>query len=463
MTYAATPLAPALQHLTRTMPASAQYKVTDMNTYRYNKKRKEHQLVSVPAVPRPKYVPPVFPMSAGDLEAMHNGTGELLSILSWMRPDKTQAEADFVRLYVADLQALADVYRVDGFGNIWVTIDPVTNEGARDVATSPSILFSCHTDTMHSVGGRQDVEFKADNQTLGLVQKKPGRCLGADDGAGLWLMREMIRARVPGSYVFHRAEEVGRLGSTWVERNDSKRLAGFDACIAFDRKGTDNLITHQMGQRGISDAFADSFLGSLKRASDGKVSLVHDDTGSYTDSYSYFDYIAECCNVSIGYRSEHGPNETLDVGYLWSLRCAMIRADFSGLKIERDPTVQDYGYGSGWDGFGWPKGAGGVYRGADAYADGDYDYDLPKSYGRGMGRISSWREDELARKDKASKQAIDAADDYFGAEDDRLTTLCREFPSVAATILQDVGITAMDFMESIGIGYPEDDVSEASN
>jgi hypothetical protein len=434
MTYA-----PPLPPLTRTMPASAQYKVTDMNQYRYNKKSKERSLVPVPKAPFTAWVPPVFPMSAVDLTAAHEGTGELLDILSWCRPDQTQAEADFVRLYVADLQAVADVYRTDGFGNIWVTVD------GPALADSPSLLFSCHTDTMHASGGRQLVEFKEDGQTLGLVKKKPGRCLGADDGAGLWLMREMIRARVAGTYVFHRAEEVGRKGSQWVANNERHRLAKFDACIAFDRKGTDNLITHQMDQRGISIAFADSFLEALKSASDGKVSLVHDDTGSYTDSYSYFDDISECCNVSIGYRGEHGSNETLDVGYLWSLRCAMIRADFSGLKIERDCTVQEYdnygGGGGGWDGFGWPN-------------DGP-----TKTYSGGMGKVSSWREEELKAKSNA---AILAADDYFGSEDDKLTTLCREFPSIAATLLQDVGISAVDFAEAIGSGmYGADDVGMA--
>ena len=383
-----------------------------------------YRATNVTPKPLAPYVHPVSErLSHVERERMADETGELLEILSWCRPDQMQAETDFVKRYVMDLRAIADVFRVDGFGNVWVTVD------AAPDSVGPNILFSCHTDTMHASGGRQSVAFKADGQTLGLVKAKPGRCLGADDGAGLWLMREMIRAGVAGSYVFHRAEEVGRKGSGWVAKNEAKRLASFDACIAFDRKGTDNLITHQMGERGISKAFTSSFIAALGEASDGALDYRADDTGSFTDSYSYFQHISECCNVSIGYAREHGPAETLDVAHVWKLRNAMVKADLSGLVIERDPSVTDYSYGDGYDGFGWPQG-------------------YTPSYS--LGRVSDWRRDAL-------DDAADAGD-ALGDRGDKLLALCREFPDVAAMMLEAMGVIPSDFAEAITEEYGDLDL-----
>ena len=41
-------------------------------------------------------------------------------------------------------------------------------------------------------------------------------CLGADDGAGVFLMLEMIDANVEGTYIFHRGEERGGWGSSQI-------------------------------------------------------------------------------------------------------------------------------------------------------------------------------------------------------------------------------------------------------
>jgi hypothetical protein len=343
---------------------------------------------------------------AGELEAMREGLGELLTILSWSRPHDSQAERDFVRLCVLKpLKALRLPYELDGFGNVWVTVAPAA--GAK---AGPSFLWSCHVDTVASKGGRQEVQFAADGRTVELAKRKPGRCLGADDGAGVWLLLEMIRAGVAGSYVFHRGEEVGRLGSLHVVRREAERLCGFDACVAFDRRDYADLITHQMGERCASELFSSTFGGAVNSAGVG-LKYESDPTGSFTDSYSYADQISECCNLSVGYDSEHGPRETLDALHLWRLRDAMVAADLSCVVCERDPSLvefDDYGGRNGYGGMTW-GGAGSSSRTGAA----------------------SWRDDGAA------------ADDREAA----LRDLVERYPGAVVDLLNDYGIGASDLAD----------------
>lgn len=334
----------------------------------------------------------------GELEAMQAGVGELLEILSWARPHGSQAEAEFIKLHVCKpLDALGVAYELDGFGNVWAAIPKQVNAG-------PDVLWSCHVDTVHASGGRQGVQFASDGQTVELVKRKAGRCLGADDGAGLWLMLEMIRARVPGGYVFHRGEEKGRLGSCYVMEVEAERLQGWDACVAFDRRDYQDIITHQLGERCASEAFAASLALALNSFGQG-LSYRADDTGSYTDSYSYMGAIPECTNVSVGYSGEHGPRETLDALHVWRLRKALVSADFSGLVIQRDPSELTY-YGAGW---GWGSST-------DYEAEGDFAFGSPAG-------------------------AADPAGE--------LLDLVQRFPVLAAELLDSVGITADDFLEAM--------------
>lgn len=334
----------------------------------------------------------------GELEEMQEGVSGLLEILSWARPHGSTAEGEFVELHVCKaLDGLGVPYELDGFGNVWAMVPKRVNAG-------PDVLWSCHVDTVHASGGRQGVRFADDGQTVELVKRKAGRCLGADDGAGLWLMLEMIRAKVPGGYVFHRGEEKGRLGSCYVVECEPERLQGWDACIAFDRREYQDIITHQLGERCASEAFAASLSAALNETGRG-LKYRADDTGSYTDSYSYMGVIPECTNVSVGYSGEHGPRETLDALHVWRLRAALVSADFSGLVIDRDPsTVQYYGAGWGWGNYGEEEEEGAFSFGSPAGA--------PDPEGE-------------------------------------LLDLVQRFPALAAELLDSVGITADDFLEAM--------------
>jgi hypothetical protein len=59
----------------------------------------------------------------------------------------------------------------------------------------------------------------------------------------------------------------------------------------------------------------------------------------YTDTAEFTDNIPECTNISIGYYSEHGEREHLDVNHLQSLSRAVLKFDWDALPVERDPKV----------------------------------------------------------------------------------------------------------------------------
>lgn len=241
---------------------------------------------------------------------------ELEQMLTYARPHGSQGEADFVERYLTPLPGMT----WDRYGN-----------GVVAIGNAP-VLWSAHTDTVHSTDARQAVTRQG--HILRLTKKTKGTCLGADDGAGVWLLMEMIRASVPGLYVFHAGEECGGLGSAWIVKNRAELVHGYKFAIAFDRKGTESIITHQ-GSRTCSDAFALSLSLSLGGG-------YHcDDTGTFTDTANYTGLIGECTNVSVGYENNHRPNETLDLLHVRDLHEHLIAFDCTGLVHSRQAGDSD--------------------------------------------------------------------------------------------------------------------------
>jgi len=249
------------------------------------------------------------------------GRSGLIDILSWARPHDSEAERVFCRAYLDSVPGMS----ADAFGNRMLTI------GDR-----PRVMWSCHVDTVAARGGRQAVCVDALG-IAGLRNGKAGMSLGADDGAGIWIMLNMIAAQRPGLYVFHRGEELGCLGSSWIRRNTPAVLDGIDAAIAFDRAGFGDVITHQSYGQTCSTAFATSLAHSLNTGSPG-FRYAPDNTGVFTDTNEYAGIVPECTNLSVGYHNQHGPRETLNLDHCAQLLAVMLRLDASRLMIERDPA-----------------------------------------------------------------------------------------------------------------------------
>lgn len=252
----------------------------------------------------------------------------LYQMISVARPHGSQSEHEWVERFLAPynpihMRDLAYVIQVLDANN---RVGPV--------------LFSCHVDTIHRKEGPHVVRYDA---TKGCYFKDDGEALGADDTAGCWLLLEMVDARVPGTYVFHRGEERGGIGSSGMACDDkySKWLASFSYAVAFDRRGTDSVITHQGFTRCASDAFANALADQLNMH-DPEFMYSPDDTGVFTDTANYTELIPECTNISCGYYNEHTGSETLDLRHLFALRDVLLKVEWASLPVERDPSVTEY-------------------------------------------------------------------------------------------------------------------------
>ena len=254
--------------------------------------------------------------------------GELLEMLTYMRPAGSNAEEAFIRRYLDPLGTIPDEY-----GNHWLTIGDAP------------ILWSSHTDTVHKNSGKQRITYGDGVVTV----EVPSNCLGADCTVGVWIMRQMILANVPGTYVFHRAEEIGGLGSTYIANETPERLDGILYAIAFDRAGTTDIVTHQMSDKLVSDTFVDSLEDVL-------LPLRYFPTpGVFTDTAMYGGLIPECTNLSVGYHSQHTSREWQDVDHAEDLLDRVLAADWSRLTAARDPAdayVESFSATSPWDHFG---------------------------------------------------------------------------------------------------------------
>lgn len=251
----------------------------------------------------------------------------LLSILGLKRGHNSEGEAEFISTFLLPYEPKEFKDMRDDVMAYVITTDPKSK-----------VMFSCHTDTVHSSHRIQIPASLSTSDPIlnpikiknGFASKDDGEPLGADDGAGVWLMLEMIDAGIPGTYVFHRGEEQGGIGSSWLALNKPEFLSQFNFAIAFDRRGFTDVITHQGGRRGCSDDFAWALAEMLP---DG---FKPSQNGMFTDTANYFSLIPECTNVSVGYELEHSAKEKLDINFLIGLRDAIVKNfDESLLPVER--------------------------------------------------------------------------------------------------------------------------------
>lgn len=247
----------------------------------------------------------------------------LRTMLTYRRPMGSDSERAFIRRYIACLPGA----EMDACGNWHV-----------QVGSDPSLVWSAHTDTVHSRAGRQHVQYDGRYLSIGQRTQRKSNCLGADDGAGCFLLHQMIGAGIPGHYVFHYGEERGGIGSSGIVAHAPDLFLGARAVIAFDRRGTSDVITHQMCGRCSSDLFAESVAAALNRAG---LEYRPADTGVFTDSANYVDIVGECINLSVGYANEHRPTETLDTWHLFALLDALVEADWTALQYQRQPGEYD--------------------------------------------------------------------------------------------------------------------------
>ena len=259
----------------------------------------------------------------------------LARALSVKRPHNTVAVSDFTEWLFNALPAeLKSFTSVDGAGNLHID---------NRIAGSKT-LFIAHVDTVHKETGANKIRKTATHWYA------DGAPLGADDGAGVAMLMHLIHADVKGYYIFSQGEECGGIGAKHIATHHTDLLAQFDRAIAFDRRGIDSVISHQGMGRCASDVFCQALANDLN-AFDDTLMYSPDDTGVYTDTAEFTDIIPECTNISVGYYSEHGDQENLDIVHFEALSKAVLKVMWDSLPTDRDPTVPEYKtykYNTGW-------------------------------------------------------------------------------------------------------------------
>lgn len=251
----------------------------------------------------------------------------LKEMLTYRRPSRSNTEKEFINKFIKPIKNMKE----DHHGNVYLSL------GNSDT------LFSCHTDTVHR---KEGIQGYVDDTVFGVIYKDDGEILGADNTAGVWIMLSLIAHNIPGLYLFHKDEEIGGLGSSWIAKTRPQYIENITKAIAFDRKGQHEVITHQYMGRCCSDTFGNSlakFIG---------LDYTISDEGIFTDTANYTNFINECTNISVGYENEHTKNEYLDYNFLVNkLMPSLLEVPWDDLPIEREFNTKNEALGTYLDNY----------------------------------------------------------------------------------------------------------------
>lgn len=296
-------------------------------------------------------------------------TPTLLEILSYRRGFETEGEVTFIKKHIKPLSKKEDLLFVeDAFGNILVTVPDTMWD------KPPRILHNAHTDSCHSSRnpsvyqslalcddgmirlldevnykrkevpkpakiGRNVKQKKADR-----VHSTFGEVLGSDDGTGIYIMLQMIEARVPGYYLFTRGEEVGGQGVNYLMQDEEQTILSclpdyLELVISYDRKDLGSIITEQscgvcMGN-DAAGIFSSMLYDKWLEADQEKIYsgvFKADPTGSYTDSAAFVDMAKHCTNLSVGYYRQHSSMEYQDPAFAELLAQVLVELDWYALE-----------------------------------------------------------------------------------------------------------------------------------
>lgn len=265
----------------------------------------------------------------------------LYGLLSVGTPHRTGSET-LMHKYLPPRDGKSYEFSQDTIGNMMYCIGDVTKH---------KTAFSCHMDTVHRVAER--IFPLTDNQgyiygatrSKALKSENPDdkymytpSVLGADDKIGMYIMLMMIKAKVPGLYIFHVGEECGGVGSKSLAKTHKSVFEGIDRVIAFDRAKYTSVITKQTCSKCCSDKFGNALAAALNKNMPTHSQFKLDTGGSFTDSANYTDIVPECTNLSVGYFDQHTKNECFDYIWLESIFLpALLKVDWSKLPTDRKP------------------------------------------------------------------------------------------------------------------------------
>lgn len=290
--------------------------------------------------PKPCTVTPIWRTAEliedGKATQSHINQNTLISMLRYVRRAESKGERIYCEHLIALIYSLGYTPLIDEVGNIIVNNLP---KGIDTMPNASKVMFTSHTDSVHSysmLNTKQDITWLNPEKTIIGLYDDNSNCLGADDAVGNYIMLRLLQNKTEGLYVFFRSEEIGGIGSSYFANDEKNQnfLRNLTHCISFDRKGYNNIITHQFG-RCASDEWAVDFAKTLQEI-DPLLQFEPDNTGVFTDSANFTHLIPECTNLSVGYFDQHTKQEIVDVAFVEQLCEALEQVDFTMLSWYRD-------------------------------------------------------------------------------------------------------------------------------
>lgn len=297
------------------------------------------KLTTLGTIPKP---PTRTPSLVRDLLVLDNRPEwrVYIDLLLTKRPANTIGEHLACSMLENYLTTNGIAYTLDGAHNIIVdTRDDESN-----------VLFSAHYDSAHwslneDGSCSNHVHYDGAGHLRGV-----DACIGADDASGIYIMLRMLQAGVPALYIFHASEEVGCVGSRHIVAKTPELLKGITHAVAFDRRGTTDVIYEQGGQSCASEGCA-GVIAYLLNNTDAMFDYAPSDRGVLTDTKHYRHLVPECFNISVGYNHEHTSDESQDIGHLLRLADACCALPWETLPVFRDPNESYFDDHYDWGGY----------------------------------------------------------------------------------------------------------------
>ncbi|WP_019412818.1 M20/M25/M40 family metallo-hydrolase [Paenisporosarcina sp. TG20] len=213
-------------------------------------------------------------------------------------PGESGRESKIRQHVLQEITPYVDHITVDHYGNILAK---------KRFGSGPTILLNAHLDTVEPIEESR-VIVKKDN-----IWTSNKGILGADDRAGVHVIIATLKSIQPNDFkgtlkiIFTVEEEIGLLGAREV--NDSF-LWNVDMALVIDRRGTNDIVTHNYKQEFCNAAFGLT-LERIARANglrDWKAV-----SGGLSDTAIWASHNVQSVNLSAGYLHEHTDLEQLDV------------------------------------------------------------------------------------------------------------------------------------------------------
>ena len=189
----------------------------------------------------------------------------------------------------------------------------------------PRPMLCVHTDTVPKIPTDQTMLIDDTNTVIGV-----GQGIGADDRAGCWIAKQLIKdGDTRFVYGIFDEEEVGCNGSRACSSNAwftshviNAEFSRVSCFIGLDRRGGDEIAYYGCDSPEFKEAINDTIIGK-------------EVMGSITDASELASNASiSCCNLSVGYYNEHTSRETLKIGEMEGTLQLLREADMSKLSTK---------------------------------------------------------------------------------------------------------------------------------